>query len=47
MTPPIFLRVSKAWLFEKLNFELEASYSFKITGILVRQANTLGHIKKN
>ena len=27
----------KAWLFEKFIFELEASYSFKITCILVRQ----------
>ena len=43
----IFLRDSKAWLFETLIFELEASYSFRITCILVRQAYTLGHIKKN
>ena len=28
---------SKTWLFEKLIFELEAFYSFKITCILVRQ----------
>ena len=28
---------SKAWLFEKFTFELEASNSFKITCILVRQ----------
>ena len=27
----------KAWLFEKFTFELEASYGFKITCILVRQ----------
>ena len=27
----------KAWIFEKFLFELEASYSFKITCILVRQ----------
>ena len=27
----------KAWLFEKFIFELEASYSFEITCILVRQ----------
>ena len=34
----------KAWLFEKFIFELEASYSFKITCILVRQVISL---KKN
>ena len=28
---------NKAWLFEKFIFELEVSYSFKITCILVRQ----------
>ena len=28
----------KTWLFKKFIFELEASYSFKITWILVRQA---------
>ena len=27
----------KSWLFEKLIFELEASYSFEITWILIRQ----------
>ena len=31
----------KAWLFEKIIFELEASYSFKITCILVRQIRSL------
>ena len=31
----------KAWLFEKFIFELEASYSFKITCILVRQVISL------
>ena len=36
--------VCKVWLFEKFNFELEASYSFKITWILVRQVISL---KKN
>ena len=42
-TSPIFLILllydpaSKAWLCEKFIFELEASYSFKITCILVRQ----------
>ena len=36
--------VHKAWLFEKFIFELEASYSFKITCILVRQVISL---KKN
>ena len=30
--------VCKTWLFKKLIFELEASYSFKIIWILVRQA---------
>ena len=35
---------SKAWLFEKLIFELEASYSFKITCILVRQVISLKKI---
>ena len=34
----------KAWLFEKLIFELEASYSFKITCILVRQVISLKKI---
>ena len=34
----------KAWLFEKLIFELEASYSFTIICILVRQVTSL---KKN
>ena len=34
----------KTWLFEKFIFELEASYSFKITCILVRQVISL---KKN
>ena len=34
----------KAWLFEKFIFALEASYSFKITCILVRQEISL---KKN
>ena len=34
----------KAWLFEKLVFELEASYSFKITCILVRQVISLKKI---
>ena len=34
----------KAWLFKKFIFELEASYSFKITCILVRQVISL---KKN
>ena len=32
---------NKAWLFEKFIFELEASYSFKITCILVRQVISL------
>ena len=32
---------NKAWLFEKFIFELEASYSFKTTCILVRQVITL------
>ena len=30
-----------AWLFENFIFELEAFYSFKITGILVRQLISL------
>ena len=34
----------KAWLFEKFIFELEASYSFKITCILVRQVISLKKI---
>ena len=34
----------KSWLFEKLIFELEASYSFKITCILVRQVISLKKI---
>ena len=34
----------KAWLFEKLIFELEASYSFKIACILVRQVISLKNI---
>ena len=34
----------KTWLFEKFIFEVEASYSFKITCILVRQVISL---KKN
>ena len=34
----------KPWLFEKLIFELEASYSFKITCILVRQVISLKKI---
>ena len=34
----------KVWLFEKLIFELEASYSFKITCILVRQVISLKKI---
>ena len=34
----------KAWLFEKIIFELEDSYSFKIACILVRQVISL---KKN
>ena len=33
--------VRKAWLFEKFIFELEASYSFKITCILVKQVISL------
>ena len=32
---------NKGWVFEKFIFELEASYSFKITCILVRQAISL------
>ena len=36
--------VCKAWLFEKFIFELEASYSFKITCILVRQVISLKKI---
>ena len=35
---------NKAWLFEKFIFELEASYSFKITCILVRQVISLKKI---
>ena len=35
---------NKAWLFEKFIFDLEAFYSFKFTGILVRQVISL---KKN
>ena len=31
----------KAWLFEKFIFELEASYSFKITCIVMRQVISL------
>ena len=34
----------KAWLLEKLIFELEASYSFKTTCILVRQVISLKKI---
>ena len=34
----------KAWLFEKFIFELEASYRFKITCILVRQVISLKKI---
>ena len=34
----------KSWLFEKLIFELEVSYSFKITCILVRQVISLKKI---
>ena len=34
----------KTWLFEKLIFELEAFYSFKITCILVRQVISLQKI---
>ena len=36
--------VCKAWLFEKFIFELEASYSFIITCILVRRVISLGKI---
>ena len=39
-----FFFICKSWLFEKFIFELEASYSFKITCILVRQVISL---KKN
>ena len=49
-TSPIFLILllydpaSKAWLCENFIFELEASYSFKITCILVRQVISLKKI---
>ena len=33
--------VCKTWIFEKFIFELEASYGFKITCILVRQVTSL------
>ena len=36
-----FFFICKSWLFEKFIFELEASYSFKITCILVRQVISL------
>ena len=37
----LYYPACKAWLFEKLIFELEASYSFNITCILVRQVISL------
>ena len=40
----LYDQACKAWLFEKLVFELEASYSFKITCILVRQVISLKKI---
>ena len=39
-----YVQVHKAWIFEKFPFEVEASYSFKITCILVRHVISL---KKN
>ena len=39
-----FFFICKSWLFEKFIFELEASYSFKITCILVRQVISLKKI---
>ena len=40
----LYDQACKAWLFEKLVFELEASYSFKITCILVKQVISLKKI---
>ena len=42
--PSLYDPAYKAWLFRKFIFELEASYSFKTTCILVRQVISL---KKN
>ena len=40
----IYFTAYKTWLFEKIIFELEGSYSFKITCILVRQVISLEKI---
>ena len=38
INPFLYDPACKPWIFEKFIFELEASHSFKITCILVRQA---------
>ena len=40
----LYYSESKSWMFERFIFELEASYSFKITCILVRQVISLKKI---